>query len=199
MPARSRSSSRPRRSPPTFRRGARPRSTRARRSARSRRAPAGQAEPGTKRDAPPRPRMACGLQHYASCQARIGAARPLWRSRDKEVAMLRSFARHLPLTFLIPLTGLAQPIQDAEVTPLSMEEVVVTGTASAERTKYESSVAITTFEAEDLRREAPQSTADLLESVPGFWVESTSGTTQGNVFARGIIQDGGYRYVGLME
>ncbi len=35
--------------------------------------------------------------------------------------------------------------------------------------------------------------------MPGFWVESTAGTTQGNVFARGIIQDGGYRYVGLME
>ena len=30
-------------------------------------------------------------------------------------------------------------------------------------------------------------------------MESTAGTTQGNVFARGIIQDGGYRYVGLME
>ncbi len=113
--------------------------------------------------------------------------------------MLRSFACHLPLTFLIPLASLAQPIQNEDVTPLSMEEVVVTGTASAERTKYESSVAITTFEAEDLRREAPLSTADLLESVPGFWVESSSGTTQGNVFARGIIQDGGYRYVGLME
>ncbi|HEX6994956.1 MAG TPA: TonB-dependent receptor [Gammaproteobacteria bacterium] len=114
--------------------------------------------------------------------------------------MLRRFAHYLPLTFLIPLASLAQPIGDDEGgTPLSMEEVIVTGTASPERTKYESSVAITTFEAEDLRREAPQSTADLVESVPGFWVESTAGTTQGNVFARGIIQDGGYRYVGLME
>jgi len=28
---------------------------------------------------------------------------------------------------------------------------------------------------------------------------ATGGTTQGNVFARGIIQDGGYRYVTLME
>jgi outer membrane receptor protein involved in Fe transport len=39
----------------------------------------------------------------------------------------------------------------------------------------------------------------LVANVPGFWVEQTSGTTQGNVFARGIIQDGGYRFVGLME
>lgn len=114
--------------------------------------------------------------------------------------MLRRFAHYLPLPLFIPLASLAQPVEeDEEITPLAMEEVVVTGTASAERTKYESSVAITTFEADDLRREAPQSTAALLESVPGFWVESTAGTTQGNVFARGIIQDGGYRYVGLME
>ncbi|MGB7213757.1 MAG: TonB-dependent receptor [Gammaproteobacteria bacterium] len=116
--------------------------------------------------------------------------------------MFRRFARHLPLISLVSFAALGQPVQDTEeeeVTPLSMEEVIVTGTASPERTKYESSVAITTFEAEDLRREAPQSTAALIESVPGFWVESTSGTTHGNVFARGIIQDGGYRYVGLME
>jgi len=80
-----------------------------------------------------------------------------------------------------------------------MGEVVVTGTAAQDRTKYESSVAISTFDAEDIQQQAPASTADLVSAVPGFWVESTSGTTQGNVFARGIIQDGGYRYVGLME
>jgi len=79
------------------------------------------------------------------------------------------------------------------------EEVIVTGTAVAERTKFDSSVAISTFNAEDIAQQAPSSSADLISAVPGFWVESTAGTTQGNVFARGIIQDGGYRYVGLME
>ncbi len=39
----------------------------------------------------------------------------------------------------------------------------------------------------------------MLSSVPGFWVEDTAGDTQNNVFARGIVQDGGYRYVALME
>ena len=80
-----------------------------------------------------------------------------------------------------------------------VEEVIVTGTAVAERTKFESSVAISTFDAEDIAQQAPTSPAELISAVPGFWVESTAGTTQGNVFARGIIQDGGYRYVGLME
>ena len=100
----------------------------------------------------------------------------------------------------VPSAVLAQ----AQTTPPSesvfgVEEIVVTGTAVAERTKFDSSVAISTFDAEDIEQQAPASSADLLAAVPGFWVESTSGATQGNVFARGIIQDGGYRYVGLME
>jgi iron complex outermembrane recepter protein len=81
----------------------------------------------------------------------------------------------------------------------AMEEVVVTGTASRTRTKYESSVGISTFDRADIDRHLPASTADLISAVPGFWVESTAGTTHGNVFARGIVQDGGYRYVGLIE
>jgi iron complex outermembrane receptor protein len=80
-----------------------------------------------------------------------------------------------------------------------VEEVIVTGTAVAQRTKFETSVAISTFDSDDIAQQAPASSADLIAAVPGFWVESTSGTTQGNVFARGIIQDGGYRYVALME
>lgn len=80
-----------------------------------------------------------------------------------------------------------------------VEEVIVTGTAVSERTKFDSSVAISTFNAEDIAQQAPASSAALIAAVPGFWVEATSGTTQGNVFARGIIQDGGYKYVGLME
>jgi outer membrane receptor protein involved in Fe transport len=80
-----------------------------------------------------------------------------------------------------------------------VEEIIVTGTAAAERTKFDSSVTISTFTARDIAQRAPASSADLIAAVPGFWVESTAGTTQGNVFARGIIQDGGYRFVSLME
>ncbi len=96
-------------------------------------------------------------------------------------------------------------VADFAVTPeapagaFAMEEIVVTGTAARSRTKYESSVGISTFDRADIGRQSPTSTADLISAVPGFWVESTSGTTQGNVFARGIVQDGGYRYVALVE
>ncbi|MBA3562779.1 MAG: TonB-dependent receptor [Gammaproteobacteria bacterium] len=93
----------------------------------------------------------------------------------------------------------AEAEDEEEEEPLAMGSIVTTGTASKDRTKYNSSVAITTIDDEEIARRAPISTADLLSSIPGFWVEQTSGTTQGNVFARGIIQDGGYRYVALME
>jgi outer membrane receptor protein involved in Fe transport len=93
---------------------------------------------------------------------------------------------------------LASPA-DPPAAEFGMEEVVVTGTASRTRTKFDSSVGISTFDRADIERRAPSSTAALISAVPGFWVESTAGTTHGNVFARGIVQDGGYRYVGLIE
>ena len=92
-----------------------------------------------------------------------------------------------------------EPPAATEDSLFGVEEVIVTGTAVAERTKFDSSVAVSTFNSADIAQQAPASSADLISAVPGFWVESTAGTTQGNVFARGIIQDGGYRYVGLME
>src|SRR5687768_8578164 len=109
-------------------------------------------------------------------------------------------------TILISMTAAVQAqetntgsAEDTAEGMRSMEEVIVTGTAVQERTRFDSSVAISTFSSEEIAQQAPASSADLISAVPGFWVESTAGTTQGNVFARGIIQDGGYRYVGLME
>jgi outer membrane receptor protein involved in Fe transport len=98
-----------------------------------------------------------------------------------------------------PRVQRATRIEQGEQSLFGAEEVIVTGTAVPQRTKFDSSVAISTFSARDIAQQAPASSADLIAAVPGFWVESTAGTTQGNVFARGIIQDGGYRFVGLME
>jgi outer membrane receptor protein involved in Fe transport len=98
-----------------------------------------------------------------------------------------------------PRTQRAARVEEGEQSLFGVEEVIVTGTAVPERTKFDSSVAISTFSSRDIARQAPESSAELIAAVPGFWVESTAGTTQGNVFARGIIQDGGYRFVGLME
>lgn len=121
----------------------------------------------------------------------------MWNKKRSALLMLMVFAAAGPLGAQEPATEQDEDLESEE--PLAMGSVVTTGTASKDRTKYNSSVAITTIEEDEIARRAPSSTAELLTSIPGFWVEATSGTTQGNVFARGIIQDGGYRYVGLME
>lgn len=125
-----------------------------------------------------------------------GASNARWSTED---------ARIIRVAQVDAPTAAQPPAEQSATQPpapeqlFSVQEVVVTGTASRDRTKYDSSVAISTFDARDIAQQAPRSTADLISAVPGFWVESTAGTTQGNVFARGIIEDGGYRYVGLME
>ncbi|TMP87324.1 TonB-dependent receptor [Pseudoalteromonas ruthenica] len=82
---------------------------------------------------------------------------------------------------------------------LDLERIVVTGSGGRGQTKLESSVSITTLSAEDLAREAPLGTADLLETVPGFWVEDSGGETNNNVAPRGLRGGEGFRYIGVEE
>lgn len=81
---------------------------------------------------------------------------------------------------------------------LQMEEAVETASFNP-FAKLESSVAISTLSARDIDTESPQSTADLLKAVPGFYVESSGGEGENNLFARGLPADGSYRYVSLRE
>ncbi len=83
---------------------------------------------------------------------------------------------------------------------MGLEEIIVTGTAGTSTvTKLESSVSITTLDREALEREAPLGTADLLETVPGFWVEDSGGETNNNVAPRGLRGGEGFRYIGIQE
>lgn len=81
---------------------------------------------------------------------------------------------------------------------LSMGEIVVTGSRNPQ-TKIESSVAITTANAAQIAERAPRGVADLLQVVPGFYVESSGGEVGNNLFARGIPADGSFRYVTIHE
>lgn len=81
---------------------------------------------------------------------------------------------------------------------LGFSEVVVTGTKN-EKTKLESSVAITTLPQERLSETTAQSSADVLKVVPGFYVESSGGAGGNNLFVRGIPADGSFRYVQVQE
>ncbi|MFT3981541.1 MAG: TonB-dependent receptor [Ferruginibacter sp.] len=76
--------------------------------------------------------------------------------------------------------------------------VVVTGSSNP-RKKIESSVAITTFNADRIQQLAPMSTADMLQAIPGFVAETSGGEVGNNLFARGIPSAGAYEYVQVQE
>ena len=80
----------------------------------------------------------------------------------------------------------------------NLSEVVITGT-SAPKTKLETSVAITSMGAKAIEDRAPISTAAILQTVPGFVVESSGGEVGNNLFARGIPSAGAYEYVQIQE
>ncbi|HZN93552.1 MAG TPA: TonB-dependent receptor, partial [Myxococcales bacterium] len=84
-----------------------------------------------------------------------------------------------------------------DVDLLGVEEVVVT--AQVPDRKIRSSAAITTVNEAEIQARAPQSTADIMRVVPGFYVESSGGEVGGNLFVRGLPADGSFRYVSLME
>lgn len=85
---------------------------------------------------------------------------------------------------------------------LEMETVVITGSFDP-RTKLESSVAITTINARTIDQRSPRGTGDLLQSVPGVWVDNSSGEVGSKVVARGLAPVGndqvGFQYVSLQE
>lgn len=81
-----------------------------------------------------------------------------------------------------PATGSTQDGVAAEI-----QQVVVTGTASASGTrKIDTSFSITTATEEQLKAAAPSSTADVLKLVPGVYAEATGGQSGANIEVRGF-------------
>lgn len=78
-------------------------------------------------------------------------------------------------------------------------EVVVTGTTARNRTKLESSVAITTVDLAKLEKLAPHSLADSLQQVPGLWVEASGGEVSNNVSPRGLSGGAAFQFISLQE
>ncbi|WPC11495.1 Plug domain-containing protein [Riemerella anatipestifer] len=66
----------------------------------------------------------------------------------------------------------AQTTQKDSVKVNNVEEVIITGSANPKK-RIESSIAITTMKAKDIQQKAPQSTADILQYVPGFLAENS--------------------------
>jgi iron complex outermembrane receptor protein len=80
----------------------------------------------------------------------------------------------------------------------SLKEVVITGSSNP-KSKLESSIAITTMGAKAIENRAPISTAAILQTIPGFVVETSGGEVGNNLFARGIPSAGAYEYVQIQE
>ena len=80
-----------------------------------------------------------------------------------------------------------------------LEEIIVTGVAKPTE-KLDSSVSITSFEAENMYKLAPRSTAEIFRSIPGIRSESSGGQANANITIRGIpLATGGSKFLQIHE
>ncbi len=85
---------------------------------------------------------------------------------------------------------------------LQMSQIVVTGTFD-DRTKLESSVGITTLNPTSIQERNPRSAGDLMQAIPGTYVDNAGGEVGARVYARGLASGSrsqpGFRYISLQE
>lgn len=105
----------------------------------------------------------------------------------------------------IAIAAHAAPLraQSAEEGSKDAADIVVTGVFSA-RSIEDAPISITAITGEDLAKQVPVSSADVLRSVPGVFVNSSLGEIRNVVFSRGVSANsldgaGGYYYVSLQE
>jgi outer membrane receptor protein involved in Fe transport len=73
-------------------------------------------------------------------------------------------------------------------------DIVVTGTASRGLRRLDAGFSITTVDAETIQRTTPLSTADVLKTVPGTYIESSGGVAGLRVGVRGFPMNGGGQF-----
>ncbi|WP_445356133.1 TonB-dependent receptor [Microbulbifer sp. EKSA008] len=87
----------------------------------------------------------------------------------------------------VGLCGYAAAQEISPENDMVMEEVITTGTpGGAGMRKLDASFSITTLSDDEISKASPSSTADLLKSVPGLWVESSGGVSGANIDVRGF-------------
>jgi outer membrane receptor protein involved in Fe transport len=84
-------------------------------------------------------------------------------------------------------TAEAPAVEPSKEVAKEIQQVVVTGVASARGVrKVDSAFSITTANEEQLKQAAPSSTADIMKIVPGVYAESTGGQSGANIEVRGF-------------
>lgn len=100
---------------------------------------------------------------------------------------------------IAPDTGTAEtsdPGQsDATDQTVSGEDIIVVGTAGGGTRRQDAAFAVTTLSSDAIERAAPNSTADLLRTVPGVMAESSGGQNGANIFVRGYPSGGDAQFV----
>jgi outer membrane receptor protein involved in Fe transport len=96
----------------------------------------------------------------------------------------------------------ADSSQRAESEPASVadqanggDDIVVVGTAGGGTRRQDAAFAVTTLSNDAIERAAPNSTADLLRTVPGVMAESSGGQNGANIFVRGYPSGGDAQFV----
>ena len=93
----------------------------------------------------------------------------------------------------------AAPAAAADTAPLSLDKIVVTGSAN-KISKMKSSVSISTLNAEQVKNTGAANSAEVLRNIPGMRSEASGGESNFNLTSRGLpISAGGARWVQIQE
>jgi outer membrane receptor protein involved in Fe transport len=85
----------------------------------------------------------------------------------------------------------------ADVPERTLDTIIVTGVTS-QRTLLNSSVDVTPISTAQIEQKAPRTTVDVLQLIPGVFVESTAGPVSNNYSVRGL-PGGGQTFISLQE
>ncbi|HEX4583321.1 MAG TPA: TonB-dependent receptor [Burkholderiaceae bacterium] len=132
----------------------------------------------------------------------------VFKRRALSAAVSSVFAASRPTTMCAMLicgpTALAQTATDGDQNPVppgeepGLQTVIVTGTTSSKRSLLTSSADVTSISSTEIDVKAPRSTDDVLELIPGMFVEATAGAVSNNYSVRGL-QGGGQSFIMFEE
>ncbi|MBY9063739.1 TonB-dependent receptor [Sphingomonas yunnanensis] len=95
-----------------------------------------------------------------------------------------------------PATGTADQTSD---TPAPAEDIVVTGVAQG-RNRLDTSVSVSSLDADLTSKIPPRNTAEILRNLPGVRVEASGGEGNANIAVRGLpVASGGSKFLQLQE
>ena len=98
-----------------------------------------------------------------------------------------------------PVAAVTTPVAKAPLDATPPDEIVVTAVARGQN-RLDSSVSVSSLNADAIASAAPRSAAELFRSLPGIRSESSGGEGNANIQSRGIpISTGGAKFLQLQE